>query len=239
MSEWWLPGLFIVITCLAGLGFVYPLKQRIKWTLILMPLILLFTTTAYLLWGGFPQWQKYLHQQQAQLRVQKILASIKSPQELIVKLQARLREQPQSAKGWYLLGRLYSSQQEDKPASLAFAKAYALKPANELYAVHYAHSLWQVNQQQFNPQIVRLFEVLLKNNPNQPDALAMLAMDAFLNHVYEKAIAYWQRLLQQTPASSEEALVIQKAIVKAQQYVLKESGAYQGNHGRQAKHNIQ
>ncbi|MBI2786478.1 MAG: tetratricopeptide repeat protein, partial [Legionella longbeachae] len=145
--------------------------------------------------------------------------SIKSPQELIDKLRAKLNVSPKSAKGWYLLGRIYSSQDDRQNAVDSFAKAYQLSPDNEQYAVNYAHSLWVSKNQQFTEQITELFARLLKNNPNQPDALAMLAMDAFVSHAYEDALSYWQRLLKITPPQSEEALAIRKAIAKAEERI--------------------
>ena len=62
-----------------------------------------------------------------------------------------------------------------------------------------------------------MFFSVLKSNPKQPDALAMLAMDAFLSKAYSQAIAYWERLLVLVPKDSEDALAIRKAIAKAQQ----------------------
>jgi cytochrome c-type biogenesis protein CcmH len=111
---------------------------------------------------------------------------------------------------------LYAGQEERQQAVDAFAKAYQLNPDDEQYAVNYAHSLWQLHNRQFTVQITEIFNNLLKNNPNQPDALAMLAMDAFVSHAYEDAISYWQRLLKLAPPQSKEANAIRKAIAKAE-----------------------
>jgi cytochrome c-type biogenesis protein CcmH/NrfG len=134
-------------------------------------------------------------------------------------LRAKLDDSPKSAKGWYLLGRIYSGQNEQQHAVDAFAKAYQFDPQNEQYMVNYAHSLWQLNNRQFTVQITELFSNLLKNNANQPDALAMLAMDAYTSHAYEDAIDYWQRLLKLAPQQSEEAQAIRKAIAKAEEQI--------------------
>ena len=146
-----------------------------------------------------------------------MLKTINSPQELIDKLRAKLDDSPKSAKGWFLLGRLYSSQKDNPNALKAFTKAYQFQPHEDEFAVNYAHSLWQQNNQQFTPQIKKIFNALLIKNPNQPDALSMLAMDAFVSHAYEDAINYWQRLLLLAPSKSEEAKAIRKAIAKAQE----------------------
>ncbi|HHT0594839.1 TPA: tetratricopeptide repeat protein [Legionella anisa] len=219
MNEWWLLGLAAGLTGLACILMVYPFRRRFTASLLLVPAIFLGAFTGYFYWGGFGGWQAHLHHLSSQKQAKKMLESIKSPQELIEKLRAKLDETPKSAKGWYLLGRLYSSQNEKQNAVNAFAKAYQLNPDDEQYAVNYAHSLWVLNNQQFTEQITELFNRLLKNNPNQPDALAMLAMDAFVSHAYEDAISYWRRLLKLAPEQSEEAKAIRKAIAKAEEHL--------------------
>lgn len=47
--------------------------------------------------------------------------------QLITELQAHLQVDPNSSKGWYLLGKLYLSQNRITEANAAFAKAEALK----------------------------------------------------------------------------------------------------------------
>ncbi len=217
MSEWWLVGALILLALSASALIIYPLRLNFKFSFLLMPFIMVLVFAGYFSWGSFAQWQNYIHQKNSEALAQNMLKSIKSPQELIDKLKAKLTDGPESAKGWYLLGRLYASQNDDQNATQAFAKAYHFKPQEEQFAVNYAHSLWQLNHHQFNSEIIQIFSTLLKNNPKQPDALAMLAMKAFMGHDYEEAIGYWQRLLQLAPEQSEEALAIRKAIAKAQE----------------------
>lgn len=217
MNEWWLLALLVGITVLASLFMIYPFRRHFIISLLMLPIIYTLAFSGYYYWGSFGKWQQFIHRRDAQEQAQKMLKSIKSPQELIAKLRARLDKSPKSGKGWYLLGRLYSSQNDSQNAMHAFAKAYQFNPDNEKYAVNYAYSLWIFNNQQFTEQITELFHRLLKNNPNQPDALAMLAMDAFMRHAYEDAISYWQRLLKIAPAQSDEAQAIRKAIAKAEE----------------------
>ena len=220
MNEWWLLGLLISVATFAAVLFIYPLKPG-KWkSILLIPVMCTLMAGAYYQWGGFALWQNYLQKNESQKQAKQMLRSIKSPQELIGKLKAKLDNRPKSAKGWYLLGRLYSAQNDNEQASEAFAKAYQLAPDNEQYAVNYAHGLWQLNNRQFSASIIELFHKLLGKNPKQPDALAMLAMNAYLNHDYHEAISYWQRLLQLVPPQSDEALAIRKAIAKAQAGIL-------------------
>ncbi len=216
MIEWWLLSLLIGITFFASILIIYPFKRHLAASLVLIPVIFAMAFTGYFYWGGFGKWQDYIQRQEKQEQAEAMLKSIKSPQELINKLRSKLDDRPKSAKGWYLLGRLYSSQNEKQKAVDAFATAYQFNPNDEQYAVNYAHSLWQLHNRQFTEQITEIFNNLLKTNPNQPDALAMLAMDAYVSHAYEDAINYWQRLLKLAPPQSEEANAIRKAIAKAE-----------------------
>jgi cytochrome c-type biogenesis protein CcmH len=220
MNEWLFISLLIAFTLVASFLIIYPLRRNLVVCMLLAPVICMLASTGYYFFGGFMHWKNYIHHNNSQVLAQQMLKSIKNPQELIDKLKAKLDDKPKSAKGWYLLGRLYTSQNENQGASQAFAKAYHLNPKEEQFAVNYAHSLWQINKQQFNSEIIGIFDTLLKNNPEQPDALAMLAMNAFFSHAYEDAINYWQRLLNLAPEKSEETLAIRKAIAKAQEHII-------------------
>lgn len=217
MNESWLLISFIVLGLLALPLVLYPLRRTKLAILMMLPLMIVFLSFAYGRWGAWSEWQKYTHREAKQKQVEAVLQTIKSPAELIDRLKARLNENPESVRGWYLLGRLYASQNEWLQARDAFFKAHQLKPGDEVATVNYAQSLWQLNQQQFNGQIRDLFKSLLQKNPNQPDALAMLAMDAYASHDYKQAIDYWQQLLKLAPKQSDEAQMISKAIAKAQQ----------------------
>ena len=217
MSDWWLFGLLIALALSASLVLIYPLRIGKLSSGLASLLLLALTITAYFSWGSLPQWQEFQQKQESQKQAQAMLKQIKSPDELIRKLRAKLDDTPKSAKGWYLLGRLYNTQNNHALAVEAFTKAHQFEPNNEQYTVNYAHALWQQNNQQFSLKIIKIFQNLLAQNPNQPDALAMLAMKEFMDHDYDKAIDYWQKLLKLVPPQSQEALAIRKAIAKARE----------------------
>ena len=147
------------------------------------------------------------------------MKSLKTPQELIDKLKAHLQQKPDSARGWYLLGRLYAGQNQWKSAYKVFFKAHELEPDNEQITVNYAQSIWQTHHRIFTSDVRQLFQSILKKNPNQPDALSMLAMDAYQHHEYQRAIDYWSLLLALLPQDSSESKAIRKAIFKAHEMI--------------------
>lgn len=203
-----------------GLGALlivaYPFRQHRRGLYLVVPLCIVVMAICYYLWGGWSLWSSYLQQSAQKQQVQKIIKSVHGVDEIIDKLRVKLNQNPNSARGWYLLGRLYAHQGQWEKAKSAFETAHQLKPKSAKIAVNLAQSLLQLNHQAYNDNIRAILQQVLKNNDSQPDALAMLAMDAYSAKEYEKAIDYWRRILILMPSQSEEAQVIRKAIHKAQ-----------------------
>ncbi len=205
-------GLLIIVALFVALK---PLRLNLFKTGLIG---LIFTMVAGLLychWGAFEAVSQFQKQLLLQKQAQAFLKTIHSKQELIDKLESRLKRNP-TARGWYLLGRLYMSEQQVTNAKGAFAKAYELAPHDEQITMNYIQSLWQSNERKFNRMIRRLLFSVLRQNENQPDALAMLAMDSYLRHADADAISYWQKLSSIVPMESEDAQAIRKAISKAE-----------------------
>lgn len=216
MLQYRLLACFILLSCMALFMALNPLKKHKKSLFIVAPVLVLLVGLSYWFWGDWPAWRGYIQHLDTTQRVQAMLQSVKGPQELIDKLKARLQQKPSSARGWYLLGRLYASQSQWDLSQDAFATAHHLAPNDVLITVNYAQSLFERHETSFDDEGRALLTNLLQTNPNQPDALAMLAMEAYTRHAYQQAIDYWQRLLVLVPEQSEEAAAIRKAIAKAQ-----------------------
>ncbi len=215
-------GLLVCLLMLLMLALsvaLYPMRKS-RAALWLIPVFIIMIGLAYGQWGAWPEWRKYIQSNDKQQRIQEMLKSVKGPEELIEKLKLTLQQQPNSARGWYLLGRLYVSQNQWQQANDSFERAHQLQPENEQITVNYAQNLWQLNHQTFDQTSRQLLMGVLESNADQPDALAMLAMDAYSRHSYQQAIDYWQRLLKQVPVKSEEGQAIRKAIAKAQAKLL-------------------
>jgi len=215
MNEWWLLsglGLLLIIALIFAL---YPLRKYRLFLILFTPIIFLILIFAYLNFGSWFEYQKFIKQAKVISEVNSIFKSKNGQQDLIDRLKAKLKEDPNSAKGWYLLGRLYSSGARYDEAKKSYFKAYKLNPNDTKIIVNYALSLWELNQQKFNNEIRDLLQIAYKKNKKDPDVLAMLAMDSYLLQDYKKAISYWEKLLALLPPDSEEAMEIRKAIAKA------------------------
>jgi cytochrome c-type biogenesis protein CcmH/NrfG len=220
MSEGELIVGLTALMAIALIGVCYPLRKSIFICTLLSFLSIGSVGILYWCWGDWSGWTSFTRDQAKQKQAKALLQSIHDPEELINKLKNRVESEPNRAKGWYLLGRLYASQGEWKKARDVYYKAHVLEPNNEQTTVNYAQSLWQLNNQKFNDKSRKLLQAVLDRNPEQPDALAMLAMDAFSGKCYQQAIDYWERLLERVPPGSEDAKAIRKAIAKAQNKLL-------------------
>ncbi|MCR9191649.1 MAG: hypothetical protein NXI01_03205 [Gammaproteobacteria bacterium] len=213
MSDWsWI--VIVIVMSMLGLAFaVWPFrKQRAFW--LAVPMLLILVSMAYWIWGAGPDLFRYEQQRAQEQKSQELLKTIQDPEVLVQRLQTHLQTHPKSAKGWYLLGRLFASQQRWALSLEALEKAYALKHKDALIAINYAEALFARHQEQEETQARQVLQKLLADNPQQMDALAMLAMDAQQRRAFQEAIMYWQRLLPLVPPQSEEAKAIRKAIVK-------------------------
>lgn len=212
MIDWhWVLVMVLMISLAMSLA-LWPLRQqRGMWLWVL--LLLVGSSLAYWQWGGWRLLLAYQHQEAQHQKAKALLQTVKNPQELIQKLQTHLASQPDSARGWYLLGRLYASQRQWDEALQAFKRAYENQPEDDQIAVNYAQSLLMRHQGRDEETARHLLQAVLVRHPQQADALAMLALDAQHYHHADQALYYWEQLLRVVSPQSEEADAIRKAIL--------------------------
>ena len=189
----------------------WPFRNQ-KCLIMLAPLLLILSGGGYWFWGAWQAQANFIHHQERERAAQAFVPMMKQPKMLMQTLTQHLAAHPKSARGWYLLGRLYASQHGWKKAGEAFAKAYELQPDNELIAVNYAQSLFNDSHPQSAVTARKILSATLSVYPEQADALLMLAIDAQRRHDYDLALRYWRRLLRLLPQSSPEAARIRKTI---------------------------
>lgn len=175
----------------------------------------------YLQWGDSQQLNQYYTQLKNAKLVQKELAEYKNPQQLINRMLAILQQHPNSAKGWYLLGRLYLNQNQFDSAVKAFAKANQLQPNEPMIMQQYAESLFFANKNSLPAEAKQLLLAVLVKVPNDPDAINLLAIDAYNKQDYQTAINYWERLINDFDPTSPNGKALLQAIASAQKNLAK------------------
>jgi cytochrome c-type biogenesis protein CcmH len=117
------------------------------------------------------------------------------------KLAARLKEQPDDADGWAMLGRSYAVLGRHDQAAPAFKRAMALRPDDAALLADYADALAMVNGRNLEGEPSRLIERALKVDPNNLKALSLAGTVAFYRKDYPGALRHWEKMAQIAPDS--------------------------------------
>lgn len=173
--------------------------------------------TIYALSGTNRQLQQYESWQTQNEEVKKQVALIKNPQELIERMRQHLQQNPQSAQGWYLLGKLYLDQSQFSQAEAALQRAYQLKPDSGEIILYLAKANFLQHDQHLSPAIEALLQSVLESSlAEHADAFNLLAVNAFRHQNYHQAVQYWQRALSLVPPDSPDSRALLDMISQAQ-----------------------
>ncbi len=154
-----------------------------------------------------------------------------TPQQIdamVIRLAARLEQNPDDAKGWVMLARSYAAMQRLPEAVAAYAKATALVKDDAGLLADYADALATSTGRNLEGGPLELVTQALKLDPNQWKALALAGTAAFDRKDYKVAIAYWEKLVLQLPPDSEFGQSMKASIAEARQLGGIKSGASPG-----------
>lgn len=129
----------------------------------------------------------------------------------VASLAKRLEQNPGDLDGWKMLARSYTSLEKYAEASSAYEKATALKADDADLWADYAFSL-AMAAQKLQGKPVELLKKALQLDPKNPKALELAGNAAFEAHDYQRAIEYWQALLEIVPANSEVSAALTERI---------------------------
>ncbi|HYX30124.1 MAG TPA: c-type cytochrome biogenesis protein CcmI [Pyrinomonadaceae bacterium] len=133
------------------------------------------------------------------------------------KLADRLKQNPNDIQGWTMLARSYMMQENFPEAASAYEKLTALSPNDADAWADYAEALALANDQSLAGKPTDAINRALRIDPKHQKALDLAGSAAFQAKDYQKAIMYWQQLLKQLPAGSEELQTITEQISKAKE----------------------
>jgi cytochrome c-type biogenesis protein CcmH len=136
-------------------------------------------------------------------------------QALTERLAAHLRESPDDAAGWALLGRSYASLERYAEAVDAYAKAAARSPRDAQLLADFAEALAMARGRNLEGEPEKLLARALELEPANLKALALAGTAAFARRDYVAAAARWEKMLPLVPADTEEARSIQASIDEA------------------------
>jgi cytochrome c-type biogenesis protein CcmH len=136
-------------------------------------------------------------------------------QEMTEKLAARMREKPDDAEGWMMLGRAYRALERFQEAADALGKAVALNPDNADLLADLAEALALKNGRTLAGEPTKLLDRALKLDPDNDKVLALSGSAAFERKDYKAAIRHWEALLKRPKVSGELAQALSAGIAEA------------------------
>ena len=143
---------------------------------------------------------------------------------ILAKLAERLKANPDDAKGWVMLARSYKSLGRFAEAIDAYAHGSALVDTDAYLLADYAEAIVQKNNGRFDAKADALVARALKLDANSMLALFLAGNSANDREDFAAAIGYWERLLPQLDANSEDADAVQDAIDKARTAITQRGG---------------
>ena len=146
---------------------------------------------------------------------QEAVPSAAQVEAMVARLAAKLRENPDDADGWKLLGRSYSVMGRFQEAVDAYAKAVQRAPRDAQLLADFADALAMARGQRLDGEPARLVERALQIDPKNLKALALAGTAAFERQDYASAAALWGRMLPLVPADSEDARMISGNVEEA------------------------
>ena len=120
---------------------------------------------------------------------------------MVSSLEARLKEDPDNAEGWRMLGWSYFELRDLPRAAAAYRRAAQVEPGNAENWSSLGEAL-QTASTSVSPEAASALERALKLDPKDPRARYFLAVQKDLAGQHEAAIADWIALLGDTPAGA-------------------------------------
>lgn len=138
-------------------------------------------------------------------------------EEMTARLEKAVQAQPDSAEGWYFLGRTYMAQERPVDAVKAYERAVQIAGRQPELLGQWAQALYFASQKRFTPEVQALTEDALKADPNEVTSLGLLGIAGFEEGRFKDAIGYWERLIAVLPQDDPSRAALQGGIDRARE----------------------
>jgi cytochrome c-type biogenesis protein CcmH len=136
---------------------------------------------------------------------------------MVERLAARLRENPDDADGWKMLGRSYAVLGRFGEAVDAYSKAALRAPRDAPLLADFADALAMARGRSLQGEPEKLVLRALEIEPQNLKALALAGTAAFERQAFAAAADYWRRMLPLVAPDSEDAQAIRDNVAQATQ----------------------
>lgn len=155
-----------------------------------------FVLIALVATGSLGWYFQFGSSRHVELTMERQNGTMPSVEELVVRLEESLRDNPESVDGWYLLARTYMNMGRFAEAAQAMEKVLKLEGRTAVALAQYAQALFFAQNNQMSTEISQLLDEALGLDPNEAAALGLRGIAAFEASDYRRAIEYWQKALQ-------------------------------------------
>ncbi|HDR1010149.1 TPR domain-containing protein [Pasteurella multocida] len=176
-------------------------------------LIVLLLTVPTLYYFSLPRYAAVEVGEQAFLAQQMQLmeqAISQQHEEKITQLQQKLRQDPNHAENWLLLGQAYLDNAEVEHALIAYGNAQQLLGDKPAILGAIATAYYYQAGQKMTAKVDALLTQALTTDPFETASLSLIATDAFVQGNYQKAAQTWQKMLDSDRPNVERRLLIQR-----------------------------
>jgi cytochrome c-type biogenesis protein CcmH len=205
----------LIIMALFATFFIVASPIKNRWLLFSLILFIpIFSLIVYWQSGRYEARKKYQIIQGDFIKAKKEIETSGTPATLIQQLKAKTQANPKDTQAWYLLGKLYLGSGQPKSALKAFQKAETLAPNSKKIHFSRIQASFLINKK-LSDREKAFLKKLAKNQADAFEAWNILALSAYQEKNYPKAIQYWEILLKKLPAeATEEKASIQKMLEK-------------------------
>ena len=133
----------------------------------------------------------------------------------VARLAARLKDNPEDAEGWMMLGRSYAVLGRFGESSEAYAKAAARMPRDAQLLADYADALAMAQGRTLQGEPEKILLRALTLDPDNVKALLLAGTAAFSRNDPRAAIRHWERALGLLPAESDMVQRLRVSIAEA------------------------
>ncbi len=135
--------------------------------------------------------------------------------EMVDTLAARLKQNPDDATGWTMLGRSYAVLGRYQESADAYARAVALVGDDANLLADYADTLAMARGGNLVGEPMQVVQRGLKVDPKNVKLLALAGSAEFAQRNYAEAVRYWERGLAEIPPGSDFRRAVESSIEEA------------------------
>jgi cytochrome c-type biogenesis protein CcmH len=191
-----------------------PAAPSLRLWLAIGAFVLLFGAGGYA-WLG--RWDAWSVGPESARQANTPAAQAQQVEAMVARLAERLKQEPNNAQGWLMLGRSYAAMERHAEAVPALRKAIELNPKDAQAYADLADAVGMVNGRSLEGEPAELVAKALALDPQHLKALALAGTMAFQKGDYARAVKHWETAVAQAEPGSELVRNLQDGIAQARQ----------------------